>query len=110
MPCAFDADACLGWCGDIFGGLGPAGAVKSGAALATAFHRFNGGDNTSVLPAEGAWVARTIRQNYDDIMCISGPSTGRREPQDGVDHTWPAAAKLSLGLKLQATTDSLASY
>jgi hypothetical protein len=33
-PCSFDADVNLGWCGDMFGGLGPAGAFCSGKSLA----------------------------------------------------------------------------
>merc|ERR1719313_2652858 len=33
-PCIFDADVNLGWCGDMFGGLGPEGAFCSGKSLA----------------------------------------------------------------------------
>merc|ERR1711904_459378 len=33
-PCIFDADLNVGWCGDMFGGLGPEGAFSSGTSLA----------------------------------------------------------------------------
>merc|ERR1719171_1136502 len=32
-PCILDADVNLGWCGDMFGGLGPEGAFRSGKSL-----------------------------------------------------------------------------
>ena len=54
--------------------------------------------------------------------CCSGPTsrkalasqdaiaqTTRAEPQDGLDHTWPAAVKLAHGAKLD-NADSLAKY
>lgn len=108
-PCAFDAEAQLGWCGDMFGGLGPAGAVASGCALAGLMAELAAGSPTSVLPGRGAWGARDPRADDDDILCIAGPRTGRQEPADGLDHTWPTAAKLASGCVVNKA-DSLASY
>merc|ERR1719281_1669091 len=74
-PCILDADAGLGWCGDIFGGMGPAGAVASGAALAAEVTERCAGRPAGALPGEGAWIPRAPRSDDDDILCIVGPST-----------------------------------
>jgi len=109
-PCIFDAEAALGWCGDIFGGLGPAGAVDSAMCLGIEFDEWAAGKPAGSLPGDGGWVSRAVRNDDDDIMSIEGPSTARREPNDGFDHTWPAAAELAAGGKIEPSVDSLARY
>eukprot|EP00440_Ansanella_granifera_P044186 gb/GFBE01047886.1/.p1 GENE.gb/GFBE01047886.1/~~gb/GFBE01047886.1/.p1 ORF type:complete len:777 (+),score=137.28 gb/GFBE01047886.1/:1-2331(+) len=108
-PCAWDPEAGLGVCGDIFGGLGVAGAIASASALAGLVLGLTKGQRTTALPGAGAWDFRKVRDGDDDIISISGPSTGRKEPQDGLDHTWPAAVKLAQGQELHQA-DSLAKY
>lgn len=111
LPCAYDAETGLGWCGDIFGGIGVSGAVTSGAALASLV---GGSDSnlpmgTTAAAGGGAWELRPADPVDDDIAAISGPDTGRQEPQEGLDQTWPTAAQLAKGFKVDSA-DSLARY
>ena len=110
--CAFDAAVGVGWCGDVFAGIGPAAAWTSARALTgavlAALRADGAAEACSVLPGEGMWVPRVARAAEDDVACVVGP-TGRREPQDGLDHTWPAAVQLAQGVAVTAA-DSLRRY
>mmetsp|Transcript_77573 Transcript_77573/g.137330 ORF Transcript_77573/g.137330 Transcript_77573/m.137330 type:complete len:979 (-) Transcript_77573:62-2998(-) len=101
-PCAFDAKSGLGWCGDMFGGTGPAGAVNSGLAAAKLVAASTAGKRTSVLPGEAEWGLRNAREGDEDIASIVGPGTGRAEPKDGLDHTWETAVRIARGANVQA--------
>jgi len=105
-PCAWDAEARLGWCGDIFGGQGMAGACRSGVALADAIVAQS---PVSCLPLGDSWALREPSPGDEDTSTIVGPCTGRHEPMDGLDHTWPTAVKLAKGAHL-ASADSYAKY
>lgn len=103
----FDGHAGVGYCGDVCGGSGPAGAVKSAVAMA---ERVIGWcelasrdvtvselDALSALPLRASdWQTRVPRSDEDDCPGgIWGTFTGRREANDGLDHTWEVAAKLN---------------
>jgi len=97
-PCAFDAECGLGWCGDLFGGMGPTGAVVSGFHAAAVTMAFQTSNPKSVLPGEGDWGMRPSQPDDEDIMTITGPATGREDqPNDGLDHTWQTAVRCALG-------------
>lgn len=105
-PFALDAESGLGFCGDIFAGVGIVAGIRSGEAIATALLTQV---PTTHLPGARAWEFRPEADGDEDIACITGLDTGRAEPQDGLDHTWPAAVKLAHGAKLD-NADSLAKY
>lgn len=109
--CAWDPDTRLGFCGDILGGLGVAGAIASGSALAgLVLGLVQGARRTAAaLPGAAEWGPRVVEDADDDILSISGPRTGRDEPQDGLDHTWPTAVKIARGNEVQQA-DSMAKY
>jgi predicted NAD/FAD-dependent oxidoreductase len=108
-PCAFDGEVGLGWCGDIFGGVGPEGAFLSGSAAASVIAGFMAGSKKSVLPGEAEWGLREAREDEEDIVSIAGPATGRTEPSDGLDHTWKTSVRLARGEKIKAA-DSFKGY
>lgn len=105
-PCAFDSQARVGWCGDMFGGLGPAGAVVSGCAASGLVAALAAGRGTSALPRGQDWGLRQAQEGDEDIVSIVGPFTGRREPDDGLDHTWETGVRLARG----SHVDSADSY
>jgi hypothetical protein len=96
-PCAFDAESGLGWCGDIFGGVGPKGAFMSGLAAGSLVAAFTTGSRKSVLPGEAEWNLREAREGDEDIVSVAGKETGRYEKDDGLDHTWETAERAGGG-------------
>ena len=115
-PFSYDADASLGFCGDIFGGQGTAGALSSAMSLAHHLNLQHYEDDTilpdlqSSLPNHAThWVTRELKEYDDDTNSIVGTFTGRKEPIDGLDHTWPTAVDIANG-KIVNKADSLAKY
>jgi len=101
-PCAFDASVGLGWCGDQFGGSGPAGAASSAIALSALVHRYNHGELVSSLPGKDEWGLRHACSADEDTLSITGPITGRQERQDGLDDTWKLAVSLAAGENVES--------
>jgi hypothetical protein len=95
--CAFDASVGLGWCGDQFGGSGPAGAASSAVAISELVHQYNHGELVSSLPGKDQWALRQASPTDEDTLSITGPVTGRQERQDGLDDTWKLAVSLAAG-------------
>mmetsp|Transcript_32572 Transcript_32572/g.36263 ORF Transcript_32572/g.36263 Transcript_32572/m.36263 type:complete len:496 (+) Transcript_32572:36-1523(+) len=114
-PFSYDADASLGFCGDIFGGQGTADALSSAMSLAHHLNLQQYEDDTlpdlpSSLPNHAThWVTRELQDYDDDTNSIVGTFTGRKEPADGLDHTWPTAVAIANG-KVVNKADSLAKY
>lgn len=114
-PFSYDADASLGFCGDIFGGQGTVGALSSAMSLAHHLNLQNYEDDNipdlqSSLPNHATnWVTRELKEYDDDTNSIAGTFTGRKEPADGLDHTWPTAVDIANG-KVVNKADSLAKY
>eukprot|EP00820_Chromera_velia_P030974 Cvel_13526.t1-p1 / transcript=Cvel_13526.t1 / gene=Cvel_13526 / organism=Chromera_velia_CCMP2878 / gene_product=hypothetical protein / transcript_product=hypothetical protein / location=Cvel_scaffold928:11953-13143(-) / protein_length=397 / sequence_SO=supercontig / SO=protein_coding / is_pseudo=false len=110
-PCIYDARIGLGVCGNIFGGLGLGGAASSAEALFSSCVSMNGGEMT-VLPGEGSWeLAVPPPGAFDlcalDLECLGVGRAG--QPDDGLDHTWPAAVSIARGKDVRAA-DSMAKY
>jgi len=120
---AYDADSGLGFCGDVFGGQGVEGALRSAADIAEHLHL---SPDTSQLPVtDNAWMLRTpanknkgsVGDNHD-TNSVFGSFTGRDEPpgRQGpngeynlLDYTWPTAIDIVNGKSVESA-DSLAKY
>eukprot|EP00450_Noctiluca_scintillans_P004605 CAMPEP_0194495690 /NCGR_PEP_ID=MMETSP0253-20130528/13201_1 /TAXON_ID=2966 /ORGANISM="Noctiluca scintillans" /LENGTH=773 /DNA_ID=CAMNT_0039336983 /DNA_START=50 /DNA_END=2371 /DNA_ORIENTATION=- len=100
--CAFDASAGLGWCGDMFGGAGPAGAVASASDMCDLLSSYHQDEESSSLPAKSQWGPRSPSHGDEDTLSIIGPETGRSEPKDGLDHTWETAVRIAGGIHVRA--------
>eukprot|EP00548_Thalassiothrix_antarctica_P018068 CAMPEP_0194195936 /NCGR_PEP_ID=MMETSP0154-20130528/76398_1 /TAXON_ID=1049557 /ORGANISM="Thalassiothrix antarctica, Strain L6-D1" /LENGTH=564 /DNA_ID=CAMNT_0038920499 /DNA_START=417 /DNA_END=2111 /DNA_ORIENTATION=- len=120
---AYDADSGLGFCGDVFGGQGVEGALRSAADIAEHLHL---SPDTSQLPVtDNAWILRTpanknkgsVGDNHD-TNSVFGSFTGRDEPSGRqgpngeynlLDYTWPTAIDIVNGKSVESA-DSLAKY
>jgi len=116
---SFDAEAGIGFCGDVFGGQGVEGAIRSAIELAQHVHLYQKETSSVISPSslsrlpvdKTAWTFRSHNDHPDrhDTNSIVGEFTGRHEPRDGLDHTWPTAVDIANG-KVVESADSLAKY
>eukprot|EP00588_Corethron_pennatum_P000015 CAMPEP_0194294466 /NCGR_PEP_ID=MMETSP0169-20130528/50719_1 /TAXON_ID=218684 /ORGANISM="Corethron pennatum, Strain L29A3" /LENGTH=563 /DNA_ID=CAMNT_0039043325 /DNA_START=111 /DNA_END=1802 /DNA_ORIENTATION=- len=116
---SFDAEAGIGFCGDVFGGQGVEGAIRSAKELAQHIQLYQEETSSGISPYslsrlpvdKTAWTFRSHNDHPDrhDTNSIVGEFTGRDEPRDGLDHTWPTAVDIVNG-KVVESADSLAKY